>query len=306
MSSTDAHVGLFDILLLGLGGSVLAVVFLWLEIRGRRRISRNGVGILTILFSVAAAVLWAEHRPLGMVVPFLILTGTCLLASVTYSATVKRSAQRLLSPRVVWGAVLAICPVFSTAYAFHWLRPADNLTLCDLSLCCHAKLKGIRALTDRGRKIELFTFAESTSASCLENLMLGNDQWSQHVIRVADPSVTCNCHGWVFTGGRFGIASSNVDCILADNGYTVVPDAAEGDLIVYRDGDGQVLHTGLVRLAGADGLLLVESKWGPMGRFVHPPEAQPYSHTFAFYRSRRRGHELRLEPAHTAPLQELH
>ena len=37
-----------------------------------------------------------------------------------------------------------------------------------------------------------------------------------------------------------------------------------------RDGAGNAVHTGLVRLAEGD-LMLVESKWGPGGRFLHAP-----------------------------------
>jgi len=55
-----------------------------------------------------------------------------------------------------------------------------------------------------------------------------------------------------------------------------------------------VIHTGLVRFVDDDGVILIESKWGPLGVYLHPPEAQPWGHDFTFYRSPRPGHLLRL------------
>ena len=70
--------------------------------------------------------------------------------------------------------------------------------------------------------------------------------------------------------------------ILADNGYVVVDEPREGDIVIYRDGLGQVQHTGLVRFVGTDGLVLVESKWGSLGIYLHTPKEQPYGEFFNF------------------------
>ena len=77
-----------------------------------------------------------------------------------------------------------------------------------------------------------------------------------------------------------------------------------GDLVVYRDGGGQVSHTGIVYSAVPGGLVLVESKWGKGGRFIHPVDAQPYPGPWTYYRADRPGHLLRGlgdEPARPTP-----
>jgi hypothetical protein len=301
MFPTDTATGLFAVVAFGAGGSAVALFCLWLEIRGSRRASRGLVGILAILFSALAAVLWAKHRPLAMIGPFLALAGASLWVSIRYSVAAQRWAQRLLSPRMVWGLLLVICPIFSLAYAYRCSHVTNQLDFAGPDPGNRLESKELHAYTDLGREIDVFMFCDSPAASALESMLLADERLSQHVIRVADSTAASNCHGWVFTGGKCGIPSTSVDWILADNGYAMVPDAEQGDVIVYRDEYGRVLHTGLVRLAAADGLILIESKWGPLGRFIHPPESQPYGHNFAYYRSLRPNHEIRLERTEAKP-----
>jgi len=45
----------------------------------------------------------------------------------------------------------------------------------------------------------------------------------------------------------------------------------------------------------------VESKWGPLGRYLHPPECQPWGGHFSYYRSSRDGHQLRIVTAAEGP-----
>ena len=42
------------------------------------------------------------------------------------------------------------------------------------------------------------------------------------MIARAKPDATHNCHGWLFTGGRYWVAGDQVEDILADNGYAQV------------------------------------------------------------------------------------
>jgi cell wall-associated NlpC family hydrolase len=91
-----------------------------------------------------------------------------------------------------------------------------------------------------------------------------------------------------------------VDTILADNGYLPVEHAQAGDLIICRTESGVPSHTGIVRFVGDDGMVLVESKWGPLGVFLHTPETQPYEQQFGFWRSPRSGHRLRILPEMSA------
>src|SRR5262249_9036483 len=80
---------------------------------------------------------------------------------------------------------------------------------------------------------------------------------------------------------------------LQDNRYSAVSSPRAGDLAVYHNPSGEVTHTGIVRLA-ADGLILIESKWGQLGRFVHTPTEHCYTDsTCTSYRSPRTSHLLR-------------
>ena len=80
-----------------------------------------------------------------------------------------------------------------------------------------------------------------------------------------------------------------------------VAEPEPGDLIVYRDVDNSIMHTGVVKAIGKDGFSLIESKWGFHGRFLHESKVQAYSDNFAFYRSPRNGHllKVRFTPART-------
>jgi hypothetical protein len=121
------------------------------------------------------------------------------------------------------------------------------------------------------------------------------------LIRLAPPTVESNCHGWVYTGGRFAVRSRDVQAILDDNSYSMVAGPQAGDLVIYRDANHQIAHTGLVRLVKEDGSVIVESKWGPLGVYLHPVLAQPYGSRFAYYRSRRDGHLLAVLPSFSLP-----
>jgi hypothetical protein len=152
-------------------------------------------------------------------------------------------------------------------------------------------------LTDLGGEIVLFRYDGSRSPETLADILVQQEELSQKVIRVAGPEAACNCHGWVFTDGRYGVSSEDVDRILADNGYQIVEPPQEGDIVIYRDALDRPSHTGLVRFVGADGLVLIESKWGPLGIYLHTPTDQPYGRNYHFYRSARPGHVLTMKPA---------
>ena len=151
-------------------------------------------------------------------------------------------------------------------------------------------------VTDRGRQIRLGSPVQPVplaDMSGVENDHFRTHDLNRKVIARTGPDPSHNCHGWIFTGGQFWIAGV-VDGILADNEYRLVSTPSVGDLAVYRGARGEVVHTGIVR--SAEGCTLVESKWGPMGRFIHYPEDQPFGGACTFYHSARRGHLLRGLP----------
>lgn len=174
-------------------------------------------------------------------------------------------------------------------------------------------IPSVQAVTDTGRPIPLFRYevsyilqpgqqfdphdaAQRQRAFRMseEQFLTNTKQDVAKLTRVFDPHLASNCHGWVFTGGRFGIKDEHVAGILADQGYSLVNDPVEGDLAVYFV-DGVVEHTGFVRQNVA-GVIFIESKWGPFGVFRHPPEAYAFKGTCAFYRTARPHHALQLQP----------
>jgi hypothetical protein len=108
------------------------------------------------------------------------------------------------------------------------------------------------------------------------------------LFRVAPPSADCNCHGWLFLAGHYWLQPLEVNLILEDNGYREVRTAQVGDLVLYRGDWGIPEHSGVV-LAVTEGTAVVESKWGDLGCYLHPPELPQYGRP-QFYRSDRPGH----------------
>jgi hypothetical protein len=162
--------------------------------------------------------------------------------------------------------------------------------------------RAANVVTDRGRRVRVASLGRpvpDADLSGVEDEYIRKHDLARKVVARDRPDASHNCHGWLFTGGLYWVAGDAVDDILADNGYALVSTPTPGDLAIYRDVTGNVVHTGVVR--AVEGGTLVESKWGPLGRFIHGPADQPFGGTAAFYRSPRRGHllaGLSPEPAH--------
>jgi hypothetical protein len=152
------------------------------------------------------------------------------------------------------------------------------------------------AVTDKGEMLSLYRL--STTEEVFEEYMLGaEDKFKSfnHVgIHREDADQHSNCHGWVFTAGRFLVKGRDVDRILCDNGYFAVTVPKPDDIVIYRDEDGLILHTALVQGVLRDGTVIAESKWGVDERFLHLPEDQPYSQIYEYYRTERPSHLLRI------------
>lgn len=151
------------------------------------------------------------------------------------------------------------------------------------------------ALTDRGSTINLHSPTEALPAAemlVLEQKSAALSAWSGRHIQRGAASDESNCHGWVFTGGKFSVPGRFVDTILTDNGYAPAPAPAVGDLCVYRNSDNQVAHTAVVRAVLDDGTVLVEGKWGRMGVYLHTAGESCYGSEFTYHRTARGGHLL--------------
>ena len=148
--------------------------------------------------------------------------------------------------------------------------------------------------TDRGTAIPLFHFdADDQKFQSFAQTFEGRyPNFSNTIISRQTADKEANCHGWVFTGGKFLVRGESVEQILEDNGYRSVKEPATGDVIIYRSLAGNILHTALVQAILNDGTVLAESKWGIDQRFIHLPEHQPYSSEFTYYRTNRRDHRI--------------
>jgi len=90
-----------------------------------------------------------------------------------------------------------------------------------------------------------------------------------------------NCAGMVFASRRAWISSMEfISEILKDDGYTLVDrkDVRYGDVVLYRDEDGEYSHVGLIadrallipgNEVAVEKELLVLSQWGGAGEFLH-------------------------------------
>jgi hypothetical protein len=155
-----------------------------------------------------------------------------------------------------------------------------------------AEVHSVYCVTDAGRHLATFNLIMQQSAGEVEESYLAEANYACRVIRTGNADTDYNCHGWIFTGGQYALRSDDIPSILADNHYQPVDEPQPGDLIIYREATGKISHTGMVRSVMAEGMVLIESKWGPLGRFLHSPDDQPYGLEHTYYRSPRDGHLL--------------
>lgn len=156
-------------------------------------------------------------------------------------------------------------------------------------------------LTDQGSLLPVFNWVappEEYEAFAQFSDRQFRQQYSLTV--TSPPTSQSNCHGWVFLRGKFLIFAEQVEQILQENGYRTVAEPQAGDVIIYRNADDEILHSGLVWSVGPQGQILVHSKFGVSGRYLHSPREQPYGERFAYYRADRRRHAVRLRSAETA------
>jgi hypothetical protein len=112
--------------------------------------------------------------------------------------------------------------------------------------------------------------------------------------QVGPPDGTTNCHGWVFAGGRYALSEGAVEALLQDNGYQQVAEPHAGDVVVYRNDTGNIVHTGRVRSVHSCEEVWIESKWGLGSPCVHLPLDQCYSRNMEYYRSPRPDHSAQI------------
>lgn len=283
---------LLGIAILGFGGGLLGLVGLF-----RRSWVKSWVflGAPVVLAVAAGAVALTSETPSVAWLPFglaafwlLVTCGERILIAANYLLGVLRRPAATCGSLLIVGPVLAVLWSYAvTSQPEYWEAPTefqdDYLSSIQKLPIAHDVVR-----TDAGRLLEV---KAPVRAANPDEIAAANARSAQDAIRTDGAGVDYNCHGWVFSGGRCWIGGAQVQIILDDNGYFPVDCPEAGDIIVYRSRDDEVLHTGLVRVADEWGIL-IESKWGSRGRYVHAPENQGYSVEYTYYRSERNGHLL--------------
>lgn len=258
---------------------------------------RLGLFFLAML-AIADLLDWRMNLPREWDLPRRIaVLGVGMLAAVSI-ARLARAPNR----RAAWMFVImaTVSVPWTTSRVVELAFPSTDLDVPNVALSPSERMESTPAAyaeTDEGRPVPLYKCRASQGVSNANNQArtIISPELQSHVITLAPPSETTNCHGWVFTGGKAVIQGRIVDSILADNRYQRVVQPREGDLILYRDEQGTPSHTGIVKATGSEGFVLIESKWGFDGLYLHQPQDQCYAKTFEYYRSPRSGHVLHTE-----------
>lgn len=272
--------------------------------RKGNRVWVRGLATVVICSLVLAGLALATRAELA-VRAATILVPILLVGFVVGSEWFTRQAASLLNfcrkPGVRWGLVTAggVALVVGSGVAFELAdEAAMEQTLKDLNLetgrPTTRPAEGAHATTDRGSPVVLKEPIVPRDASDLrepEAKILRDGQKIDHVIRRGGPTDVSNCHGWVFTGGKYLLSPDDVELILRENGYQDVQEPQPGDLVVYRQ-DGLITHTAVVRYVTEGQPVIVEGKWGAMGVFLHSADHSNYGPEYTFHRSARQGHLL--------------
>jgi hypothetical protein len=283
--------------LLALGGAQLLLV-------RYSRFIRFGAGAAIALAtaSIPAALghPWLAAGPavlVGGVALFASLIGSRYLAAVVQAAfgLVRQPAVRA-GVLVVLGATVAVGATLRVEAEDEAIADRDTAWFYGRATPPEVKeVTGVSVVTDGGRPVSLGKAVQPRPADAerleKDRQVVRDLGFAERVIRIEPPSDLSNCHGWVFTGGKYWLSDEDVEHILKENSYQPVAQPDVGDLVVYRR-RGVIEHSGVVRVAGAERAVLIESKWGSIGVYLHAVDACNYGKEFTFYRSNRGTHLL--------------
>jgi hypothetical protein len=282
---------------LGLGGVLLGLAELALAYVRRFRTWKVSLALVA-LFALAGGVGYACDQSQLLGQPALILAGVAL------TLLLFRSPTSIAGRPVVQGVGLVLLSsVLLGAQLYRLDQNLENeLLQTDFVLAQMTdpidenSPPALVATTDAGHSVPLFhVSADAAAVSAEEEARYLQSLCLQaKVIQTGPAEVHYNCHGWVFAEGRFWVRGKAVDTILQDNAYQIVEQPRPGDVAVFRNPQGEVTHSGVVRMGEKDGRVLIESKWGRYGRFVHTAENHAYAaHKVTYYRSPRGNHALK-------------
>jgi hypothetical protein len=277
-------------MLVGAGGTALCLLLLLLDYRFGPRPGQWLSSAIAILIAVAIGWLMLSGGDFHVWWPLAVL-GICLVAgSVGYLERSARGIGWFTGPRSIWILMLVSCLIAANWSAAEWSvgEPAILNQLSPLTIG-PPQYSGQSGLTATGRVIPLYRYemaiddTEELAYELLRHDLAIADNYPHSVIRLGEPDDHSNCHGFVFASGQYAIRGEDVELILADNCFAPVTAPAAGDVIVYRGRAGKVIHTGVVRIVGGPDSILVESKWGPLGVYLHRADLSPYGVEITYY-----------------------
>ncbi|MFO0929396.1 MAG: hypothetical protein U0736_20605 [Gemmataceae bacterium] len=290
-------------LLLGVTG-LAGLLGSFVTIKPRWLLALAGSGVMAAGGAAAFAADGPRYLWLPLLLTSVLLFGGAVLRCEPAMAAFDRVWGLLWTPRYL-AAVLLVGGTCLTAAQMYQLEKNDAAV--DNSFAAGgfdllAQIPELRpcpsatAFTDAGHPVPLWEPARASGNADFQQAEQAflHQAYNLHLLQTMPPKSDCNCHGWVFTGGRCWVRGTAVETILHDNRYQVVSQPVPGDLAVFRDEQGQVMHTALVRLVRDDGVVLLESKWGILGCYLHTASMHAYGQfACTYHRTRRGGHLLR-------------
>jgi hypothetical protein len=250
------------------------------------------------MFAADFAFVGPVQYPAAITVVAAVIAGILLIRSEGLTRRLASSGRFLRSPIVHTAALVVAGGAIVTLAAVRSAPPdGDGLEGLDARIeapVAFHEIDGLSATTDAGTKIPMLmpdNLQDLSDPRLLERARRSTTSAHQ-LIQTGTLEPAVNCHGWVFTMGRAWVSGAVIDTILKDNGYSLAKSPALGDVVIYRSLDNAVLHSGLVRAVTPDGRILVESKWGSLGTYIHQAADTGYGDRIQFYRTGRPSHLL--------------
>jgi hypothetical protein len=295
--------GYFDIFVVGAcsGLGLLLAGGASLLLLGKGSVVRGTATLAGLAAGVAAAAIVDEPGIVPMTAKVLAGALVAILVlgsrSLVGGAAAAVAAVRRPVVRYALAAAAGIAAIVGSAAYFQWADQKELQEYSDDLALMHTRAPSVAsdtaARTDMGTAIVLNEAIPRNGIDFarVEDRVLTSNQLASEVIRRGPCTDLANCHGWVFTRGRYIIAPDDVARIIAENGYEVVCDPQPGDLVVYRSAHA-ISHTAIVRYVTEGQPILVEGKWGNLGVYLHRVDKSTYGIDYTFYRSNRVGHLL--------------
>ena len=244
MTNLDHFDRLFLLVAVGVGLVLVAGVNLVAGTRTRRRAVLGAVAGVAVCGAVVVTLSALTRGELSARAAVLlggagvaVTLASALLRSAWFHRRAATAAVALWAFLAVGGAVLATTAVIrferdDAALAESNARAFESELVCQPTEQPTART---HALTDCGTPITLKKpFQNTKNRHNGEGGILHDAKLTDQMIRRGAASDASNCHGWVFTGGRFLLYLEDVEVILRENGYAEVPEPQPGDLVIYR------------------------------------------------------------------------